>query len=90
LSFIYPCCGAGGVFVLIVASKKTRRGYRPSFFFFFLVWSGSSPSAPKTTLGSVPCAFVLVSPLYYKPAVSVLFQSRVAAEPSFDASEASK
>jgi len=34
---------------------------------------GSSPQTPKGTLGSAPCACVLVSPLYYKPSVDSFF-----------------
>jgi len=38
------------------------------------------PLAPKATYGSVPCACVLVSPLYYKPSVIELEERLITAE----------
>ena len=44
----------------------SRRRLRPQASRYI---PGSSPQAPKATFGSVPCACVLVSSLYYKPSV---------------------
>jgi len=44
----------------------SRRRLRPQASRYI---PGSSPSAPKATFGSVPCACVLASPLYYEPSV---------------------
>jgi len=46
----------------------SRRRLRPQASRYI---PGSSPQAPKATFGSVRCACVLVSPLYYKPSVHV-------------------
>ena len=55
--------GAGGNVVLFsVTPPHQASRYVPGS-------SYSAPKAPKATFGSVPCACVLVSPLYYKPSV---------------------
>ena len=52
----------------------SRRRLRPQASRYI---PGSSPLAPKPTFGSVPCACVLVSPLYYKPSVKKTNRCRV-------------
>jgi len=62
---------AGGARALRTCDARCRAKRRPVRSDRFPVWlwtpryiQGSSPQAPKATLGSVSCACVLVSPLY--------------------------
>jgi len=52
--------GGGPVLKAAIGSRRRLPPQAPRYI------QGSSPSASEATLGSVPCACVLVSPLYYK------------------------
>jgi len=60
-----PCEGAAGRCLRRPLGSRRRLPPQASRYI-----PGSSPQAPKATFGSVPCARVLVSPLYYKPSVN--------------------
>jgi len=67
---VYPRWGRrpqrhmGGGGLALEKAVGSRRRLPPQALRYI---QGSSLWAPRATLGSVPCACVLVSPLYYKP-----------------------
>jgi len=61
-----------GSFLIAAAALETptRNGYNARSV--NLKFQGAPLTLPNSTFGSVPCACVLVSPLYYKPSVMLL------------------